>query len=565
MVQAIFLLIASIGIMLIGVKTLGENLQRLMNDKVRKNINKFANNRVKMAGSGTAITFAMQSSTASTMMTVSLSAVGIFSLFQGLCFIIGCNVGSALTDVFLIFNSLSIKEFFACLSFVGIVLTFFKNEKVSIIGKSIMGFGLIFAGLCFISSSIATINKSFDIGSLFTSINYPILLLLVGIVATILLQSSFGTLALLISLVSSGAFNQFASTSSAPLLYSLSFILYGINIGTTFTTLLVSLSSNTTGKRIALFHLFFNLCGAVLFCGLNLTGFLNVITLITSNVSIQLIILDLIFNLTTGILMLALAKPVSHLFKHILKNKRNSDLDAWYIDENTLTNPIIAIKKLENNAYYLMLLVNGCFEKIEQYVFSETISNKKLATEIAKLNTICDIIVTNSENISGEIDSRGRVKLIFIQQYCKTIKKTLKNFSTMINIGIIDKEKIKLYEKQKIVVKRMFENIQLLINSLVDILKAIAFDDVNFDYQQSAIITMECLTNNSTIKNAQKFDYVSNYQNKTEKKHFVFFNLLNLLQDTANYLSDLSVESIEFASNENKGEKDDKNNNWFKC
>ena len=205
MVKAILLLFASIGIMVIGVKMLGENLQKFMNSKVRKSINKFAKNKLRMSLTGTITTFAMQSSTASTIMTVSLTAVGIFSLMQSICFIIGCNLGSALIDILLIFNSLAVKEMFAMICFVGVVLTFFKKDKIVTIGKCLMGFGLIFAGLSFISSNIDVISGYYDISALFTSIDIPILLFFIGIIVTIILQSSFGTFALLVSIISSGA------------------------------------------------------------------------------------------------------------------------------------------------------------------------------------------------------------------------------------------------------------------------------------------------------------------------------------------------------------------------
>lgn len=550
MAKAILLLIASIGIMLIGVKTLGENLQKFMNSKVRKSINKFAKNKVRMSLTGTALTFAMQSSTASTIMTVSLSAVGILTLMQSICFIIGCNLGSALTDLLLIFNSLPVKEVFASICFVGVVLTFFKKDTLVTIGKCLMGFGLIFAGLTFISSSITTINSFYDISNLFSNINIPILLFFMGIIVTILLQSSFGTLALLTTIISTG-------TLVSANIYSMSYFLYGINIGTTLTTLLVSLSSNKKGKRVALFHCLFNIFGSIIFILLNLTGFLKIYELITSNLSIQIILLDITFNLVNGVIMLILSKPIEKLLLLFFRRKSANSLEAWEIDSHTLSTPLIATSKVSNQCYDLLCLVNDEFNDVTNFMFSESANNKKIKNNIAKLLDICEIVNTNLVSIEGETEQVDVENISYLQFFIKVIKKTINNYDKLIDCGIIDKEKIKLYEKQKTVLKSIVESDKIILNELVQMIKNKNDANKEVDYQISVETIINQVSKNSELKNKQKLEYVVMATTNTEKKHYVYFNLLNTLQDMTNYISDLAVETYYCVSDNKVKEKED--------
>lgn len=555
MVKSILLLIASIGVMLVGVKTLSDSLQKLVNDKIRKNINGFAKNRVKTAVTGTVVTFAMQSSTASTIMTAGLTAVGILSLLQAMSFVIGCNIGSALTGTLLIFNSFSVKEVFAVLCFIGAILSFFKNDKIKLIGKALIGFGLLFAGLSFIGINIDQINTQFDISTLFTSVNFPLALLLIGIIVTMIMQSSFGTLALLITLVTSSAM------TNGLTLFSLSYILYGINIGTTFTTLFVSLTSNKDGKRLALFHLFFNICGAVLFSLLNLTGFLNVLELITSDVALQLILLDIIFNFVTAVLMLILINPLSKLFSKLFKSKK-TDENKYLLDTAVLSVPVVAINQLNNQLLLLFEETKGVFNSTKEYVYNDVYFSKKLKENFIKVDASADKIYQNCLLVTGDLTEHDKENLSFIQFSIRMIKKCISICEKISGLIIIDKEKIKLYEKQKTIINSITENQDVIFEKLTNILSQITNENKEYDYKSQIIEIFKCVEVNSLTKSKQKLEYISEYHNKTEKKHYVFFMLLNHLQDMTNYLSDLSLEAFDFVNNiylvNEKGENNEK-------
>ena len=555
MFQAVLLLIASIGIMLIGVKLLSEGLQKLINDKVKKFVNKFAKNRVRTSVTGACLTFAMQSSTASTIMCVGLTSVGILSLFQGMAFIAGCNIGSSLTLLLLSFNSLSVKEIFAVTCFVGIILTFFKNDKVKLIGKALMGFGLIFSGLCFISSNISIINANFNLSSVFSTINTPILMFLFGILITIILQSSFGTIALVVTLIGSGAI------SSVLNIYSLSFFVYGINIGTTLTTLLVSLTSNTEGKKIAVYHLIFNLVGVIIFIPLSLFHLTKVLELITNNLVYQIILQDIVFNFFTAVLMLIMLKPFQKLLNKLVKQKVAKGEEIWYINDSALDNPILALKELNNKSLLLIKNVSDIHLKVEQNLYEQA-NVKKLLKEINNAEKACEIVNQYVFNVNSDINNLEKLDLLYVQFLAKTIKKITGIYKKTLDVNIIDGKRIELYQYQKDVVKKIIANQNLIFKNLLEMTENLCEENKDYNYQDSTIKIFELVTYNSELKNKQKLNYVSNLamSNITEKKHYIYFNTLNLLQDMTNYLSDISVElfDVVIKSFEIKGEEYDK-------
>lgn len=555
MFQAILLLIASIGIMLIGVKLLSEGLQKLINDKVKKFVNKFAKNRVRTSLTGACLTFAMQSSTASTIMCVGLTSVGILSLFQGMAFITGCNIGSSLTLLLLSFNALSVKEVFAVTCFVGIILTFLKNDKVKLIGKALMGFGLIFSGLCFISSNISIINANFNLSSVFSTINTPILMFLFGILITIILQSSFGTIALVVTLIGSGAI------SSVLNIYSLSFFVYGINIGTTLTTLLVSLTSNTEGKKIAVYHLIFNLVGVIIFIPLSLFHLTKVLELTTNNLVYQIILQDIVFNFFTAVLMLILLKPFQKLLNKLVKQKVAKGEEIWYINDSALNNPILALKELNNKSLLLIKNISDIHLRVEQNLYSQT-NIKKLLKDINNTEKACEMVNQYVFNVNIDINNLEKLDLLYVQFLTKTIKKIIGIYKKTLDVNIIDGKRIELYQYQKDVVKKIISNQNLIFKYLLEMTENLCKENKDYNYQDATIKIFELVSYNSELKNKQKLNYVSNLamSNITEKKHYIYFNTLNLLQDMTNYLSDISVElfDVVIKSFEIKGEEYDK-------
>ncbi|GAA0443237.1 Na/Pi cotransporter family protein [Lentibacillus halophilus] len=256
----IFQFIGGLGIFLIGIKYMGEGLQKSAGDRLRDVLDKTTSNPFLGVLSGIVVTILIQSSSGTTVLTVGLVNAGFMTLRQAIGVIMGANVGTTVT-AFII--GVDLETYALPIIAVGcLLLFFFKNQKVQNIGQAIFGFGALFLGLRFMGEAMAPLEnvQAFHDLTLSMSEN-PVLGVVIGTVFTVVVQSSSATIGILQGLFSEGAINLKASLP----------VLFGDNIGTTLTALLASIGTSIAARRAALVHVAFNLLGTTL--GLLLLGF----------------------------------------------------------------------------------------------------------------------------------------------------------------------------------------------------------------------------------------------------------------------------------------------------
>ena len=250
--QLVFLFIGGLGIFLFGIKTLGDNLQKIAGDGLRNLLDRFTTNPIKGMLAGIFITILLQTSTGTTVLTIGLVNAGFMTLRQAIGVIIGANIGTTAT-AFII--GIKISEYAFPIIFLGTVLLFFfHNERIKNYGRAIFGFGALFLGLNLMGDGLYPLRDAPLFQELTISMsNNPLLGVLIGTVFTVAVQSSSAAIGLLQTL-----FGQGAMTLDAALP-----VLFGDNIGTTITAVLAAIGASVTAKRAALVHVIFNVVGAV--------------------------------------------------------------------------------------------------------------------------------------------------------------------------------------------------------------------------------------------------------------------------------------------------------------
>ena len=336
--QGIFYFLAGLGILLFGVSVMSSGLEKVIGGKLRKIINKFSQNRFQSFGLGLVTTFLLQSSTASSIMFVGFASSGIITLFQALSMIVGSNVGTTLTAVLLSFKSINAIEILSVFVLIGVIVKILaKNQKTKDFASVLIGLGLLFAGMLLIDGATAVFQQIEGFTTFVQTVTNPALLVLIGIVITILTQSSLGTIAILIALASMGG------AYSVMSLQSIAFVVYGSNIGTCVTALLVSINSNADGKRVAMFHLLFNVFGTILFSLLQFTGWTDL--LLSLEPSLAIILVNIIFNTVTAIAVLPFMKLATKLMnKMFVKQKNNKKVFSF--SPNEIEVSTLAIKSI---------------------------------------------------------------------------------------------------------------------------------------------------------------------------------------------------------------------------
>ncbi len=252
-----FRLLGSLALLMYGMKTMSDALQKMAGPQLRHVLGAMTTNRFTGMLTGTLVTAAVQSSTATTVMTVSFVSAGLLTLAQAISVIMGANIGTTLTAWIMSAGfSFNITDFVYPVFFMAIILIYRKNHRV--VGDFLFGIAFMFLGLGTLrqtgidihlgeNEAVLAFFSSFDPDSFTTTL----LFLLIGGVLTTCVQSSAAVMAITMILCSSGVL---------PIYQGIALVM-GENIGTTVTSNIVALSAGTQARRAAFAHMFFNIFG----------------------------------------------------------------------------------------------------------------------------------------------------------------------------------------------------------------------------------------------------------------------------------------------------------------
>ena len=369
--ECIISLLAGTGVFIAAMNMMSSNLQKVAGAGMRRLLGKITNNRFAAVGIGAVVTMIIQSSAATTVMTIGFVNAETMNLHQATAVIMGANIGTTITGILASLQSLNLTIYFSFLAFIGVVLMFFKKDIVKNIGGIVCGLGMIFIGLDIMSDSCKddSIKNVFKDG--LEKINFPLALLILGVIFTALMQSSSAMAGLVIVMVQSGSME----------MGSAFFIVLGSNIGTCVTALISTIGTNTNAKRAGIIHLLFNVFGTVLF-----TIFIWILQkqaqkflqLITSKPAMQIAWFHVFFNIITTIILLPLINILVIVSCRIIKEKKGKNTENKkqimgfkYINKRFLLAPDIAVeqikKEIKNMANLAKLNLNrSVSELLEQ-------------------------------------------------------------------------------------------------------------------------------------------------------------------------------------------------------
>lgn len=257
-------LLGGIALFLYGMSIMGAGLEKLAGGKMQSVLQKLTSSTLKGVFLGTLITAVIQSSAGTVVICIGLVNSGIMTLSQSVGVIMGANIGTTVTGQLirladisgdsLLLTLVQPKTFAPVVAFVGCIFyVFLKSAKKKNIGQIMLGFGILFTGMSLMDTGVTPLKESEVFQNLFVNMSNPILGVLVGLVATVAIQSSSASVGILQALSSTGLVT---FGSAVP-------IILGTHIGTAFTPLLTIGGSSKDGKRAALVHLYFNVIGSV--------------------------------------------------------------------------------------------------------------------------------------------------------------------------------------------------------------------------------------------------------------------------------------------------------------
>ena len=415
LIQSLIWLLAGVGVFIVGMNFMGDALERSAGMGMKRLLERISNNRFSGVGIGAGVTAIIQSSSATSVMVIGLVNAGVMTLMQATPIIMGANIGTTITGILVALKNDYFNMAMYLLAFAGVMMGFAKKEKVKITGSLFCGLGLIFVGLNIMSSEQAFGNPLVEnmFTEIFKMINFPLLLILVGVIFTALIQSSSAATGVVITMVGSGVL---------PLDLAL-FIILGANIGTCVTALLASVGANANSKRVALIHFTFNVIGTALFTAIIWLFREPIVNFLVSvfpgddpmSLQMRVSLFHVIFNVTTTCMLLPFVKQLVNYSCSVIKDKKDikETLSLKYVDERLVTTPPVALMQVKKEIDYMMALVEEntrlCFtamdkasaEHNEQIYDNEKIidyTNSALTAFLIKLSAAVE---GSEENIIG--------------------------------------------------------------------------------------------------------------------------------------------------------------------
>ena len=361
LIQSLIWLLAGVGIFIVGMNFMSEALEKSAGEGMKKLLGRISNNRFSGVGVGMGVTAIIQSSSATSVMVIGLVSAGVMTLTQATPIIMGANIGTTVTGLLVALKNDYFNMLMYLFAFAGVMMGFFKKEKIKLAGLLCSGLGLIFVGLNIMSSPQAFGNPLVErmFQGIFSVIDFPLLLILVGAIFTALIQSSSAATGVVITMVGTGIL---------PLDLAL-FIILGANIGTCVTALLASMGANADSKRIALIHFTFNVLGTAFFTAIVWIFKEPIIQLLmnmfpgSDPMSLQMRVsaFHVIFNVTTTVLLLPFVKQLVQFSCLVIKDKKKAApvRTLRYVDDRLLTMPPVALMQAKKEMDYMFSLVES--------------------------------------------------------------------------------------------------------------------------------------------------------------------------------------------------------------
>lgn len=367
-------LLGALGLLIFGMKMMSDALQKMAGPQLRHILAKMTTNRVTGMLTGTMVTCAVQSSSATTVMTVSFVSAGLLTLSQAISVIMGANIGTTLTAwIMSLGYNVDLTNFVFPAFFFGMILIYRKRHRD--IGDFLFGIAFMFLSLVMLSSAgkeldlahneaVVNFFASFDTSSHLTILAF----LAIGTLITCIVQSSAAVMAITILLCSTGVL---------PIYLGIALVM-GENIGTTATANLAALGANTQARRAALAHLLFNVFGVLwvlcvfypfvdMVCGL--VGYDPSMAGQTERLPVVLAMFHTCFNVTNTALLIGLISQMERIVCWLLPEKaepEHEELRLKYIEGNLMQTPEIAVLQAQKETAHFAQRVQQMFGMVRQ-------------------------------------------------------------------------------------------------------------------------------------------------------------------------------------------------------
>lgn len=481
----LMIVVAGLGLFLFGINAIGDELKVIAGSRLKTIIDKYTTNKFKGFIVGIVVTALIQSSSATTALVISLIRSGIMTFTQSLAVMMGANIGTTITAIMIGFNLGDIAPYAILVG--AFIELFAKNKKTVSYARLLIYFGILFFGLDLMGSGLKVLSEM----PIFTE--FAVLLsdnkylgVMLGVVMTMIIQSSSASIGILQTLY---AQNALSLNASLPMLL-------GSNVGTTITAVLAAIGGGVESKKAAFFFVLTNVIGTVIFVALlpyYTAGVESVTIMFGLNKMMELAFAHFMFNLITSLLLFPFLRQLEALINRLFKAKELEEegtgirtiFDKSIINES----PALALDIAHNGTIEMAEYCNKVFESTQDYMISRDLKAYDRADRyellINELNQkLSHYLVDISSNISDDKQGQHLNYLIYSIKDLERIGDHLMSindhFSSIFEQGeSLSEEDVFEIEELARLINQLLKDLQELITSptryLVD--KVYGFED----------------------------------------------------------------------------------------
>ena len=479
--QIAFYLLGGLGIFLYGINLVGKALKDLAGSKLKKIIEKSTNTPIKGVLIGFIVTAIIQSSSGTTSLVVALVAANLMALSQATWVIIGANIGTAITSVLI---GLNITDLALPILGIGAILAFiFPQRKIKLLGETFVGFGMLFFGLQLMGDGVKPIMETQFAIKLFTTLSdVPILGMLVGLAVTIVIQSSSASIGILQTLYGTG------STSLSAALP----IMIGCCIGTTITALIASIAANKQAKRAAMFHVVYNIFGAIIFMIL-INPFTQLTSLVETNILMKMhadkmmtiAFADIFYKIISALILVWFNKYFVKLTYLIIKGDERNDL-IKSLEEANIKDSAFSLQLSFKAIEYMCGLVWEMFENTKKFSFEKDMKlyNRclKIEEKVDEVDVkIHDYLIKVAQN---NLDKSQSYELAKHMDTIRDLERISDHCMNLLECFLLRYDNNEVYSSNgKLELEDIFSKVEKMVKGSIE-----AFKNTNKDIAQSILL-----------------------------------------------------------------------------
>ncbi len=543
-------LVGGLALFLYGMDLMGDSLKKLAGGKLESILARLTSSKWKGLLLGLGVTAVIQSSSATTVMLVGFVNSGIMKLAQTISIIMGANIGTTVTAWLLtttdipdgagfVLELLKPSSFTPVLAIIGLIMTMTaKNDRKRNTGTIFLGFAILMFGMEAMSGAVSELRTAFN--SMLTMFVNPVIGIIVGTVFTAIIQSSSASVGVLIALAASGIDMPFSI--SLPLLL-------GMNIGTTITPIISSISGNTNAKRVALSCLYIKMIGVIVVT----TGFYIIHSVVgfdfmsENATAIGIAFAHTLFNIISTVILLPFCTLIEKLAIKTIRSKedeKEADVFAM-LDERFLAMPSFAVEKCKELVGDMANISVDSFKKATTLLDN---FDNEIFEEIERLEETVDkyedktssYLVKIAETQMSSKDSKIVTELL----HCIGDIERISDHA--LNIAETAKE---IYDKQISFSDKAKEDIAIITSAVSEILDLAVVSLVNDDLVAArSVEPLEQVIDR--LKRKIKNGHITRLRegNCTMELGFILSDLLTNYERVSDHCSNIAVCFIEIAN-----------------